>query len=282
MTIFTNTDDVSGLLPAEYGDLIIRPVEAASVALSVSSSVVIDAHDWHVPILTDDAGAAWVDEGDDLTNTEPKFAELVVTPSKVGAVIAISRELADDSSPEAAAAVADSIGRAIAAQVDRAYFGNLATPAPKGLDSLTGTTAPAVLSAGASWANTDPFAAAIASAQLEGATIDNFVANPVDYLQLMQLKRQVDSNEPLLGLDATSATRRLLLGVPLLASKHVEPGTIWGIPKQKAIVVIRKNVTVTTSDEVYFTTDRVAVKSTMRVGFAFPQPKALVKIELGV
>lgn len=279
MAMFTTTTDVSGILPDDYGALIVQPVARQSIALQVSTVIGTDSHTFRQPILTEDANAAWYGEGQEITADDPTLAEIETTPSKVAGLTIISNELADDSSPEAAELVGNSIARSIARRVDEAYFGDLAAPAPSGLESLTTATE---VPAGTAWENTDPFADAIAYADLEGSTITNFVANPVDYRTLMKLKRQADSNEPLFGLDATSGTRRLILGVPMLASEYVEPGTIWGIAREFSHVIMRRNVTIETSRDVKFTSDQTVVKSTMRVGFAFPHPKALVKIVLGV
>lgn len=294
--IFTTTDDVSGLLPVDYGQLVVQPVQDESVAIQVSSTVVTDSHDFHVPILTEDASASWTEEGGDLYGgDDPVFAELKVTPQKVGRAIDISNELADDSSPEATETVGRSLARAIATQIDQAYFGaftyptpdpenpNAVHPRPKGLEhlALTGDSAVQEVGAGAAFANLDPFAAAIALSQAEGGNITSFVANPADYLTLMTLKRETGSNESLLGMHATEATKRVLLGVPLLASRHVTAGTIWGIDKSFATVVLRSDVAVESSRHAKFGTDMTAIKATMRVGFAFTNPKALVKITLG-
>jgi hypothetical protein len=62
--------------------------------------------------------------------------------------------------------------------------------------------------AGTTWTNTDPFAEAITTADAEGGLIRFFVANPADYLAMLQIKKQTGSNEPLLGIDANQATRR--------------------------------------------------------------------------
>jgi HK97 family phage major capsid protein len=288
MTLFTTTDDVSGLLPEDYGSLVIQPVQAASVALEVASTVLTDSHVYHVPILTEDATASWVKEGDDLASgTEPTFDELAVTPSKVGDLVLVSNELADDSSPEATEQVGLSIGRGIAARLDEAFFGDHEytdprDPRPKGLEQLpTGGTGVQEVGAGEAFDNLDPFALAIALSQEVGGAITSFVGNPADYRSLMTLKREVGSNEPLLGANAMSAQQRLILGVPLLASRFVEPGTIWAIDKRFATVVLRKQVTLEVSRDYAFNTDRTAVKATMRAGFAFTNPKALVKITLG-
>ena len=95
-----------------------------------------------------------------------------------------------------------------------------------------------------------------------------------------QLKQATGSNLPLLGSDPTVATRRTILGAPLFVSPAVAASTAWGIPADRAMVVMRDDVRLEVSRDAYFSSDRVAVKATMRVGFAFPHPAAVVKVAL--
>lgn len=46
------------------------------------------------------------------------------------------------------------------------------------------------------------------------------------------------------------------------------------------MVVLRDDVRVERSTDAYFSSDRVAVKATMRVGFAFSHPAAVDKVSL--
>lgn len=277
MTMFTTSTDVGGILPDQYGQLIVQPVQAAAVAYQVATNIPTSATEFHVPIVTDDAGAAWVAEGAEITPDDATLDEDVVTPSKVAGLTAITRELANDSSPAAAQIVGDSIARSIARQIDIAFFGTTTANGPSGLGSLTST---GTVDAGTAWADLDAFAEAIADAETAGATLTSFVANPADALLLAQLKDETGSNRPLLGTDPTQATRRLVLGVPLYVSPAVTAGTVWGIPRDRVLVVTREDVTLEVDRSVYFTSDRVAVKATMRVGFSFPHPAAVQKISL--
>ncbi len=86
------------------------------------------------------------------------------------------------------------------------------------------------------------------------------------------------SNQPVLGTDATSATSRVILGVPLFVSQYVAPNTLWAVDRSRVWVVLRADATVEADRSVFFTSDRVAVKATMRVGFGFVHPQAVVKI----
>ena len=100
---------------------------------------------------------------------------------------------------------------------------------------------------------------------------------------LAQLKRADGSNEPLLQAgvpDPTTPVTRQILGSALLVSPAVDDAVIWAIPQVHSLVVVREDVETEVSTDVYFTSDRVAVKTTMRVGWSWPSPAAVVKINV--
>ncbi|MCE7480764.1 MULTISPECIES: phage major capsid protein [Actinomycetes] len=53
-----------------------------------------------------------------------------------------------------------------------------------------------------------------------------------------------------------------------------------GIPKVRAILVRRNDVDLAVDRSAYFTSDRTAIRATMRVSFAFPHAAAVQKISL--
>ncbi|MBO1766785.1 phage major capsid protein [Allobranchiibius sp. GilTou38] len=107
-------------------------------------------------------------------------------------------------------------------------------------------------------------------------------ANPVDALVLAKLKQYgtAQANAPLLQPDPAQPGVRMISGVPLRVSAGVTPGTIWGVPGDRAHIIVRTDATVTADSSVFFTSDRVAVRGTMRCGFSFPHPAAIVKMSL--
>lgn len=280
MATFTSTPDVGGALPPQYGKLVTQPVDQASVAIQASTLVTTDRHDYHVPIVTEDASAAWVAEGQEIPVSDPTLAELVVTPAKLAGLVNVSSELAEDSSPAALKIMGDSLGRDIARKLDAAFFGTAAAPAPAGLPSLVGRTTIQLPTGSTAWTNLDPFAEAITAAEQEGATLTSFVANPDDALSLATLKEQDGSNVPLLGSDPAVAGARTVLGVPLLVSPAVTPGTVWGIPREFSLVVRRKAVRVESSPYPLFSSDMVSIRAIMRVTWAHPHPASVIEIRL--
>lgn len=292
MALSTTSNNVSGLLPDDYGRLIVRPLQRASVALEVTTAVKTDAHEWRAPVVTDDATANWYSENDDMSGNDPVFAEVTAIPRKIGSVIKISSELAEDSSPEAGEQVGLSIARGIAKKLDLTFFGDLTQkdgdppvqvpgdPTPKGLETIAESALTLIDTMTSDWIVLDPFADAIADVEDEGGTIDHFVAHPTDFKKLLKLKRESGSNEPLLGADPTRPTRRMIYGVPLHSSPGVTPGTIWGIDSNFTYTIVRSDITLERSTERYFENDQVAVKARMRGDFVFTHPKSLAKIKL--
>jgi HK97 family phage major capsid protein len=274
MALLTTSTN-GALLPDEIGALIVQPVRQKSVALQVATVVTTLNHDYRVPVLEGDGGAAWVAENEEIPLTDAAFDEIIVTPSKVAGLRRISRELADDSNPSAQAIVGDAVAQVLANRVDQAFFGNTITNGPSGLLSVTGVSA---VDTGSAIANTDVFAEALSKAEGAGAVVTSFVAHPDTVLALSKVKKQTGSNEPLLGYDASQPTRRQVLGVPLLPSPAVAVGDVWAIPQAKVIAVLRQDVTLDVDRSVFFTADSIAIRATLRVGFAFPHPAAIVRL----
>ena len=201
--------------------------------------------------------------------------ELTVTPAKVAGLTIISRELADDSAPAAAQVVGDGLARDIARRIDQAAFAGLASPAPGGLTTLSGVQT--YVNAGA-FGNLDFAAEAISKAETVGATVTAFVTSPATALALAKVKTATGSNQPVLGMDATSATSRQILGVPLYVGQYVAANTLWAIDSSRTWLVVRDDAKVEADRSVFFTSDRVAVKATMRAAFGFTHPQSIVKV----
>lgn len=280
----TTTGDITPILTQdEVNTVLLGPVEAEAVATQVSTVVRTGAHNYHFPMPTrTDNTSGWLAEGAEIPLSDVKFAELVVTPSKIAKLHVVSREAADDATEEGWDAITGVLVRKIVRDMDAAFFGNLPAPAQPGLGSLeVGVTVDDVQSvnAGAAFSNLDAFAEAQSLAEQANATLTHFVANPTDVLDLATLKVGTGSNQALLGTGGpTAPTQRVIGGVPLVTSPHVPAGTVWGIPQDQVFVVIREDAKVESDSSVLFTSDRVAIKATLRVAYAFPQPSALVRI----
>lgn len=272
----TTSGGASILTPEEVGALVIRPLMETSVAAQVSTVVPTNSHDFRVPIVSADPTAAWTAEGAEITASDPTITEVLVTPKKLAGLTVISNELAADSSPAALQVVGDGLVRDLKRKLDAAYFGNTTTNGPSGLLSLSSTA----IDAGDAWTNLDWAEAAKSAAETVHTTLTAFVASPATALALAELKEQTGSNKALLGSDPTQPTSRVIAGLPLYTSPAIADGIVWGIPQAHSIFVVRQDATVVTDTSVYFTSDRVAVRATLRIGFGFTYPAAVVKVAI--
>lgn len=274
------TTNAAGIVrPDQVGPLIIEPIKAASTAFQISTNVDTQSASFRLPRVITDAGVAWVAEGADIDATQPTVDELTVTPAKAAAIVKISQELADDSSPAATAVVGDGLARNLARAVDLAYFGNTTSDGPSGLLSLAGVQH---VDAG-SLTDLDPFAEAISKLENVGSTATAFCASAATVLRLSQLKTfdgATQSNLPLLTADATSPTKRQILGVPLYAlpAGVIADDTIWALDKGKSFVVLREGAQIEADRSFYFGSHSIALRAVIRVGFGFPHETAVVKI----
>lgn len=274
MTMLTSAQSNSGILPEEYGALITQPVQEAALAFqpSVAQTVTTASNEYRVPVQVEDVAAAWTAEAEEIAPSDPTLDEITVIPSKVAGLTMISRELAEDSAPSAAELVGASLARALTLQVDRGFLGNLKETnpaAPRGLDSLEDVTAvPGALD------SLDSIHEGIAAAAAEGGAPTVLLVNPADLLTLALLKDQTGSNRALIEDTTTIA------GLPVVSSRHVSAGKLWLLDAQQIVTVLREDVTLAVSHDSHFTSDRVALRATLRVGFAFPRPAALVRIDL--
>lgn len=285
MALYTSSTDVHGILPDEIAALIVQPIERNSAAMEASTVVETGVHEYRIPIVTADPTAAWVAEGGEIAASDATLAELIVEPKKLAGLSVISRELAEDSSPKAQEIVGAGLARDIARKIDAAFFGTNVTDdgppivrdanQPTGLLDLTNYQS---VDTNGSITNIDPFAEALSKAENVGAEIGTFVANPATVLTLAKIKTGAGLNTPLLGTDPSAPTKRLIQGVPLVSSSAVAVGDIWAIPRDRVHIVLRQDVTLDVDHSVFFTTDRVAVRATLRVGFGFVHEAAIVRL----
>lgn len=266
------------LTPEQVGTLVVQPLTQMSVAGQVSTTVTTGSKNFRIPQLTGDPTASWVAEGAEIPTSDATLDELDVTPDKLAALVPISHELAVDSTPAAADVIGQRLVVDLQRKMDAAYFGTTVTNGPDGLGSLAGVS---TVTAGASWSNLDPFSDAQFAVEEHNGTVSAWVANPADAAILAKLKQGTASgNVPLLGADPTQPGRRQILGPPLLTSPYVTAGTVWGIDRRYAYIVLREDATVFTDTSVFLSSDRVAVFARLRIGFAWPNPGAIVKVSL--
>jgi HK97 family phage major capsid protein len=253
------------LTPEQVQALVVLPLIEQSVAMRAGTVVQTGSHQLRVPRVTQDPSAAWVFQGNEIPVTDPTLDELDIVPKKLAGLTVITNELAADSSPAALQIVGDGLVRDLARKTDQVFFANTTTNGPAGLLSITPTAA----DAGDAWANLDAFEFAKSNAEQHNTVVDTFVSNPATALKIATLKESTatGSNRALLQPDPTAPGVRTVSGVPLLTSPSIANDIVWALPKARIILALRQGTTVESDRSVFFTSDRTAVRATVRVSW---------------
>ncbi|MDO3071215.1 phage major capsid protein [Mycobacteroides abscessus] len=232
-----------------------------------------------VPAINLEPDTGFVAEGADINEADPDLSELVLNTGKVACLVKLSRE--QISQPNASATVTHEINRAMVSRVNFALLQQAApvSPAtwpPAGL--LTHATNGGVVTD-----NLDAIVDAIAAIEEVGGTATHILAAPSAWAALNKLKMfdagedaGSQSNASLLG-SGTVAAQRTLLNVPVTSTV--------GMPT-KGLLVLDKRMTlsaygtlnVAVSEHVYFGSDNIAVRATIRFGAGFSKAGAGVKL----
>lgn len=273
------TVNTSSLISAQVAELVVLPSLALTTAANpyVSTRVTTSSTTLRVPRVVTDPTAAFVAEGAEIPVSDQVTDEVDVSPAKLAALTILTSELANDSSPAAAQQVGQGLARTLALRMDQAFWGNLPAPAPAGIGALSGVQS--VVAAGA-FNNTDAFAKAVSLAETVGAETTAFIVSPATALLLAQVKEGTGSNKALFGADATVAGQRQILGRPLLVDASVPANTAWAIDSSRVLLVVREDAQIVTDGSAFFTSDKVAIRAIMRVGFGFIHPQSVVKITI--
>lgn len=289
----TSTGQPQAWLNSAVGNLIIRPLQAQSVALRAATMVRVNeaSNAFRVPVVTEDPAVAWVAEGEEIPAAGAKITEDADVFHKLAGLTTVSSEFLNDSSPAVAEVVTKGLARSLALKLDTAFLGKRASDvkAPRGLGDIDGVN---TIAAGAKITSLDPFTEAVyAASKAGGAILGAFVANPDDGLTIAKIKERSDSQRALLQPDPTKgdATTEAgtltpaatVAGIPFWTTPACPKGTIWGIPKDSVVVAVRKDLTLSKDESIYFTSDVTAVRALTRVTTVFGHPAAIQKITIG-
>lgn len=270
------TNTARAWLPETIEELIIRPLQQESVAARVGLyKTGLTGHAFRVPIVAKDATASWVAEGEEIPVSQAELAEATAEFKKLAGLSIVSRELAEDSDPSAVDEIGRGLVRDLARKLDLALFTNAGANAPTGLSSLEGYTqveAPETLT------SLDPFITARFRAAGVGAELAAYVMSPADAEELALLKESSTSAKRLLTESAGLPGSLAIDGIPVVTSPALTDGISWALPKAGVHVGIRQDATVDVDHSAFFTSDRVAIRASLRAAFAVSHPEAVVQI----
>lgn len=248
------------------------PTDVVSEALILSASTVAGSIDGDSPAIRvgylDDDEASFTAEGAEIPESDPTLAEVTISTGKITQLVRVSTE--QYSQGGASQMLSDSVRRAIVKKADDAFLNQIAPVAPA-LAPATGLLEVAGLTQGDPVTDDlDSITDLIAEIGAAGGTPSTILLGHRAWGSLRKMKATAGSAQTLLGAGAADATATLL-GIPVRVVGAM-PADAGLVVDRSAIVSAVGPVTVATSNDVFFTSDSVALRATWRIGQAVVRP----------
>ena len=243
---------------------------------TIAGSVEGDAPSVRCAYVNDDT-ATFVAEGQPIPESEPELAEVNVFTGKLSQLVRVSRE--QFSQQGTADQVSASVARALIRAADIAFLTQSA-PTPPATNPASGIlNVPGVIDGGEVSDSLDTLVDIVAEIQSNGGFPSHVLVAPDAWAGLRKLKYADNSNQSLLGAGVSDADL-LLLGLPVIVNPAV-PSLSGVVLDRNAIVSAVGQVLVSTSQDAYFSSDSIGLRSTWRIGQALVRPDRLAMFALG-
>lgn len=201
----------------------------------------------------------------------------MLTPKKLAVLVPLSNELIADANGDVTQIVGDAVTRAIARKIDASFFA--ATTPTNGMRAIGSVTG--VLDSASTLDNLDVFIAAVSELAAHGHQASTIIVSPAAFRRLALLKVSTGSNAGLLQPTATEAVALQIAGLPVVVTAALADDVALVVDNRRIVIGMRtSDVDLQVDSSVFFASDRSALRATLRVGSAFPDPTAIAKIAL--
>ena len=236
-----------------------------------------------IPIANDTMEAQWIDEGEEIPETNTKFGQTTLSAYKLGTMIKISNELLHDSAFDLASYIASRFGVCMGNAEERAFFTGDGDKKPLGILADVGGAELGVTAKGEDLVTFDEIFDLYYSLKSPYRRSAQFVCNETLLLQLMKLKDKNDNYIWKPSLDV--AKPDTILGRPIRTSSFMP-----GIAKGEKVLLFgdlknywvadRQNRTFRRLNELYARTDQVGFMTTQRVDGRLILPESVKVLKM--
>ena len=270
-------------VPDEFERRLIQALEENNIFRQQATVIRTSSGTRKIPIANDTMEAQWIDEGEEIPETNTKFGQTTLSAYKLGTMIKISNELLHDSAFDLASYIATRFGVAMGNAEERAFFTGDGDKKPLGILAETGGAELGVTAAEEDIVTFDEIFDLYYSLKSPYRRNAQFVCNETLLLQLMKLKDKNDNYIWKPSLDI--AKPDTILGRPIRTSSFM-PGIAAG---EKVLlfgdlknywVADRQNRTFRRLNELYARTDQVGFLTTQRVDGRLILPESVKVLKM--
>ena len=270
-------------VPDEFERRLVQALEENNIFRQLATVIRTNSGTRKIPIANDTMEAEWIDEGEEIPETDTSFGQTTLSAYKLGTMIKISNELLHDSAFDLASYIAARFGVAMGNAEERAFFTGDGDKKPLGILAETGGAEIGVTAAKDNAITFDEIFDLYYSLKSPYRRNAQFICNETILLQLMKLKDKNDNYLWKPSLDV--AKPDTLLGRPIRTSSFMP-----GIAKGERVLLFgdmkhywvadRQNRTFRRLNELYARTDQVGFLTTQRVDGRLILPEAVKVLKM--
>ena len=269
-------------VPDEFERKLVQALEDNNIFRGLATVIRTSSGTRKIPIAQDNGEASWIDEGEEIPESDTTFSQTMLSAYKLGTMIKISNELLNDSAFDLASYIAQRFGVRMGNAEERAFITGDGVGKPLGLLDDAGAQV-GVTAAAVDKVTFDEIFKLYYSLKAPYRKKAEFLCNEAMVLQLMTLK---DNNGNYIwkpGLEIGKPDT--LLNRPLKTSSYM-PGLSAG---SKAMtfgdysyywIADRQNRTFRRLNELYARTDQVGFMTTQRVDGKLILPEAVQCLQM--
>ncbi len=270
-------------VPDEFERKLIQALEENNIFRQLATVIRTNSGTRKIPIANDTMEAQWIDEGEEIPETNTKFGQTTLSAYKLGTMIKISNELLHDSAFDLASYIAARFGVCMGNAEERAFFTGDGDKKPLGILADVGGAELGVTAAEEEIVTFDEIFDLYYSLKSPYRRSAQFVCNETLLLQLMKLKDKNDNYIWKPSLDI--AKPDTILGRPIRTSSFMP-----GIAKGEKVLLFgdlknywvadRQNRTFRRLNELYARTDQVGFLTTQRVDGRLILPESVKVLKM--
>ena len=270
-------------VPDEFEKKLVQALEDNNLFRGLATVIRTSSGTRKIPIAQDNGEASWIDEGEEIPESDTTFSQTMLSAYKLGTMIKISNELLNDSAFDLATYIAQRFGVRMGNAEERAFITGDGVGKPLGLLAETGGAKVGVTAAQKDAVTFDEIFKLYYALKAPYRKKAQFLCNEALVLQLMTIK---DNNGNYIwkpGLEIGKPDT--LLNRPLKTSAFMPE--IKGGSKVMAFgdysyywVADRQNRTFRRLNELYARTDQVGFLTTQRVDGKLILPEAVQLLQM--
>ena len=270
-------------VPDEFERRLIQALEENNIFRQMATVIKTNSGTRKIPIANDTMEAQWIDEGEEIPETDTRFGQTTLSAYKLGTMIKISNELLHDSAFDLASYIAARFGVAMGNAEERAFFTGDGDKKPLGILDETGGAELGATSSSQTAVSFDDIFDLYYSLKSPYRRNAQFICNETLLLQLMKIK---DNNGNYIWKPSLDIAKPdTILGRPIRTSTFMptvakgERVLLFGDMKNYW-VADRQARTFRRLNELYARTDQVGFLTTQRVDGRLILPESVKVLKM--